>query len=60
MFIKKTEIENLLKDNHSVSVDRLEEILEKAVGLKGLSHEEIALLLNVEGRYAKKNIQCSW
>ncbi|MCT4632532.1 MAG: [FeFe] hydrogenase H-cluster radical SAM maturase HydG [Firmicutes bacterium] len=48
MFIKKTEIENLLKDNHSVSVDRLEEILEKAVGLKGLSHEEIALLLNVE------------
>lgn len=56
MIINKVEIEKLLDSNKNITGDQLNNILEKATSLKGLSHEEIALLLNVEDQDMLKKI----
>jgi 2-iminoacetate synthase len=48
MIIDQTYIEELLKKNQHASKEDIQTILDKAEIKKGLNHQEIATLLNIE------------
>jgi len=48
MFIDHQLIENLIEENKNVSNSIIQEVLNKAKNKRGLSHKEIAILLNIE------------
>jgi len=48
MIIDKTYIEELIKKNQNASKEDIQTILDKAETKKGLNHQEIATLLNIE------------
>jgi 2-iminoacetate synthase len=54
-FIEHQKITEILENNKEVTAEKIEEILEKGAKAKGLSLEEVALLLNIpEGELSEK------
>ena len=48
MFIDHQYIEKLIQDQQNVSNETIQQVLDKAEQKKGLTHEEVAILLNIE------------
>jgi 2-iminoacetate synthase len=48
MFINEEYINGLIEEKNNVSKEDIQKVLDKATTKKGLSHEEVAILLNIE------------